>query len=452
MKRHSVIARLGADDRVAVSPAVIDSVVTEINFVDSYHRLEYGLGHALEQLHALALKPSEVGVDLAILAALVYAADTRIVRASDAQDGWTREIDLYVPVSNPGLWQNQAARLQDMLRFLTGDRWRFSFRERIRRHRTFVQPPAELRLEQFTHLCLFSGGLDSFIGAIDLLVAKKKPLLISHYWDSETSAAQQYCLGLLEKKFDGNAPKIMRVRTGFTYGDFDDSTAERTQRGRSFLFFALAALPASAFTESVPIVVPENGLIALNVPLDTLRVGALSTRTTHPYYIASWTALLRELGIKSELTNPYRHRTKGEMASRCGDVKFLKKTAANTMSCSSPAKARWNKTAPMHCGFCVPCLIRRAALIAAFGKDDTEYTIEDLAADELNSAKARGEHVRAFQVAIARLEEPSMARFLIHKPGPLPGDANELTKYARVYRRGMAEVGKLLDGVTTRPL
>lgn len=30
------------------------------------------------------------------------------------------------------------------------------------------------------------------------------------------------------------------------------------------------------------LLVPENGLIALNVPLDETRVGSFSTRTTHP--------------------------------------------------------------------------------------------------------------------------------------------------------------------------
>ena len=38
--------------------------------------------------------------------------------------------------------------------------------------------------------------------------------------------------------------------------------------------------------------VPKNGLIALNVPLDQLRLGALSTRTTHPFYIARWNELV----------------------------------------------------------------------------------------------------------------------------------------------------------------
>ena len=47
---------------------------------------------------------------------------------------------------------------------------------------------------------------------------------------------------------------------------------ESTTRGRSFLFFALAALAASGLGGQPVIYVPENGLISLNVPLDPLRV------------------------------------------------------------------------------------------------------------------------------------------------------------------------------------
>jgi hypothetical protein len=58
------------------------------------------------------LNPSEVAVDLAILAAMVNAGDTRISRDLNAQDGWTREIDLYVPVSDVTLWDREQAALE----------------------------------------------------------------------------------------------------------------------------------------------------------------------------------------------------------------------------------------------------------------------------------------------------------------------------------------------------
>jgi hypothetical protein len=107
----------------------------------------------------------------------------------------------------------------------------------------------------------------------------------------------------------------------------------------------------------------------------------------------------------------------------------------------------------MHCGHCVPCLIRRAALHAGFGSDSTEYYLKKLDAQILNSKKAEGEHVRAFQRAIARLKaKPNSARFVIHQPGPLSDYPNDWQKYEAVYVNGMKEVEKLLAGVVTKPL
>ena len=120
--------------------------------------------------------------------------------------------------------------------------------------------------------------------------------------------------------------------------------------------------------------VPENGLIALNVPLDRLRLGALSTRTTHPFYIARWNEMLAALGIAGRIENPYWDKTKGEMVAGCVNPSLLAKLAPSSLSCSSPSKGRWTKQPQGHCGFCLPCLIRRASLLAE--RPDRVYACE----------------------------------------------------------------------------
>jgi len=110
-------------------------------------------------------------------------------------------------------------------------------------------------------------------------------------------------------------------------------------------------------------------LIALNVPLDPLRLGSNSTRTTHPYYMARWNELLAELGIDGRVENPYWDKTKGEMASACTNKALLLKLAPHSLSCAHPANARWQGRQGRgieHCGYCLPCLIRRAALDSAW--------------------------------------------------------------------------------------
>lgn len=197
---------------------------------------------------------------------------------------------------------------------------------------------------------------------------------------------------------------------------------------------------------------PENGLIALNVPLDPLRLGALSTRTTHPFYMARWSELLAKLDIDGRVENPYWN--KGEMVAQCANPGLLRKLAANSLSCSSPTKGRWQGHGIQHCGYCLPCLIRRAALLFGFGigADTTIYTIPDLVKNILDTHQSEGQQVRSFQFSIERLQrEPTLAKLFIHKSGPLNDDLAKWEELAEVYRRGLNEVATLLANVTTCP-
>jgi hypothetical protein len=170
--------------------------------------------------------------------------------------------------------------------------------------------------------------------------------------------------------------------------------------------------------------------------------------------MARWNDLLGALGIDGEVRNPYWDRTKGEMAAACYEPALLKRLAADSLSCSSPTKGRWQGLGIEHCGYCLPCLIRRASLMAAWGagNDATTYTVQDLHAQPLDTRESQGKQVRSFQYAIERLRSrPQLANLLIHKPGSLADEAAHLDELADVYRRGLGEVARLIDRVETRP-
>lgn len=190
-------------------------------------------------------------------------------------------------------------------------------------------------------------------------------------------------------------------------------------------------------------------MIALNVPLDKLRVGSHSTRTTHPFYLEKWNKVLNMLGFNITVENIYWDKTKGEMADECKNKEFLSKVIKKSISCSSPAKAKWKKLPPQHCGYCVPCLIRRAAMQKAFGlgKDGTDYTQESTNAILKEHVNATGSQLRSFQLAINRIKkQPNISKTLIHKPGPLKSDAEYLDRLAGVYLRGLLEVDDFING------
>jgi hypothetical protein len=449
MTRHLIQGHYGAADRANLAAAGGDEKSTRFDLVAYDKVLDFGMGAALTDLKSKNVFPSEIALDLVVIAAQVYAADTRISRATESEDSWTREIRVVVPVSDVARWNTAALILQRMLNFLTGDRWTIQFRARPARFAQIVPQP-DLIVPSFTGVSLFSGGLDSLIGAIDQLEAKRVPLLVSHAAEPAVSKAQDDCFEELRKLYPKLPFKRLRTWMSFPKDLVRKVGPEDSTRGRSFLFFALGVFAGSGLRRSFVLDAPENGLIALNVPLDTLRLGALSTRTTHPFYIARWNDLLRVLGIQGQIKNPYWNKTKGEMVRGSANPVLLKQLVPVTLSCASPTKGRWQGHGTQHCGYCLPCLIRRASLASI--TDPTIYTVPNLRAQAWDPRAATGEQIRSFQYAVAKLKaRPGIEKLLIHKPGPLTDNPADLKELAGVYKRGLEEVGSLLSGVRTHP-
>ncbi|MEK6409627.1 MAG: Qat anti-phage system QueC-like protein QatC [Acidobacteriota bacterium] len=455
MRRHVIIGRFGPGDRASV-PKANGETATRLEFVVSKRRLEHGISNALDDLAKLGVFPSDIGLDLLVLAAHVHAADTRISRDTESQDSWTREIRLVVPVSDPESWITSTPLVQRLLNFLTGDRWTIGFRTRPAGFKSAVRERPPLLIKPpFNSLALFSGGLDSLIGAIDLLEEGFTPLFISHAGEGATSDSQKTLFAALKKYYSRQSFERLRIWMNFPNALVRSVGSEKTTRGRSFLFFAAGVFAGTGLDGVFTLRVPENGLIALNVPLDPLRLGALSTRTTHPFYISRWNDLLTALGIPGRIENPYWDKTKGEMVTNCRDRTLLSRLIPSSLSCSSPNKGRWLGRGIEHCGFCLPCLIRRAAIRKGLSgmSDPTSYTLMDLKANVLDTRQAAGQQVRSLQFTIQRLRQrPELATLFIHKSGPLSDESpTRRIALAEVYRRGLDELAVLLTGVQATP-
>lgn len=316
-------------------------------------------------------RPQPVAVDLLIIAAAVYAIDKLCLRA-DATDSWTREIALTVPVSDPRIWRQVKPVFERCLSFLTGDIWGLTFtareydpirpqRPRRRRRGQLLVPPRGQAVS------LFSGGLDSLVGVIDWLEenAGQSLLLVGHH-ESDMAGPytdQKNLLQPLRQQYPGRLHPLL-TRVG--HSDESSDETEITLRGRSLVFVALGIVASSSLGPNVPLLVPENGTIALNVPLTPSRRGSCSTRTAHPSYVAMLSGVLTGVGLTNAISNPLRFKTKGEVLQLCQNQEILDATARSAVSCAKRGhKVHWTRRNATSCGRCMPCIYRRAAMHAA---------------------------------------------------------------------------------------
>lgn len=398
------------------------------------------------ELDRLGLSPTQLAIDFYRMASAVYSADAR-VRRINTFDRWTRDLVLHLPVSDLSVWDRVQVPLVKLLQFLTGDRWELVLRpdapSRPPAPRVRAAPPTA---PAFRAVSLLSGGLDSFVGALDSVARSQGNLFVSHNSPGHArfaSPAQDAVFREVQRVATGPVDHLKMTVNPPPHADV--ASAENTQRSRSIIFIALGVLVASSYPAGMPLVVAENGFISLNVPLTFGRLGSLSTRTTHPHTLALVRETLAGLGIAVVLESPYRFMTKGQMLTGTSLPASLAASIHATNSCArsndrNPSAARRQA----HCGYCVPCIIRRAAMKHA-GLDDSSRYRYDVIADRatLLGTTARGKDLRAFEMALVRAEERATVTDVL-RAGPLDCSDAEISQYVQVYREGLNEVSMLL--------
>lgn len=377
-------------------------------------------------------------LDMFFISLAVYYCDLKESRSAQP-DCWTRSFSIYMPVLEYEKWQSLKGILEEALRFLTGDLWKFNFRKR---KYCEYELKANAGIEKYKKnkiqseiFCLLSGGLDSFIGASDLLCSGKKPIFVGNYNGGKgVSVYQSKVIKLLNERYNYDGSNFYQF-----YAAPHDSR-ENSTRSRSFMFFSHAILLASTMHDDVRLIVPENGVISLNIPLTVHRAGSLSTRTTHPYWMSMLQSMLNALGINVTINNPYQFLTKGEMIINSKDKDFVIANISQTMSCSHPDLGRYKKeSSPSHCGICLPCTIRRAAILRAGIEDDSKFR------DKKYSTPEGKINLTSYRYGIYlyrhRLSDHT---FKVMNSGNL---YDHIDDYVGVYERGMEELASFLSTI-----
>lgn len=294
----------------------------------------------------------------------IFAADRAAPRLPGL--GWNRSIELHVPVRDPKHWNAFNAAFEDVFSSLTYDRLSLNFHPA----NDFADPPRQRQaaFPESDCIALLSGGLDSFVGALELHDRGSKPLFLAASGSGATNGSQAAVFSVIEA-LDPTREllKLVCQRRGVFPGD------EQSQRSRSFLYASTAALVAVA-TGVREVYVNENGVMAVHLPLTAARLGSFSTRTATPRVLAQMARLASDaLGREVEIKNLLVGLTKSEVVERAKELGHAD-TVKQTVSCWSISHKG------THCGYCSPCLMRRVACLQ-HQVDDVRYDLDVLGDD-----------------------------------------------------------------------
>jgi len=303
--------------------------------------------------------------DLLEIAGYVFAADRKCPRGSSENvemHSWSREIEVNIKVRDLGFWQdeNVKQKLNETLSFMTGDySWIFKFKlhngedeVELFGDETFVMESSEN-----TRVVLFSGGLDSLSGVIELLQTTNEQLcLVSHQSGNPSVALTQ------NKLFDEINSLYPNRCLHYKYecGLYGQQRADETQRTRSFVFNAIAYSLATTYGLNGNMLF-ENGTTSINLAETEDMKNSRASRTTHPKTLGLLTELFTMICEKDyNVENGFYDKTKADVVKVLKDYKKLKLLDI-AVSCSATRNHRNNAK---HCGVCSQCIDRRFAVYA----------------------------------------------------------------------------------------
>lgn len=394
--------------------------------------------------------------DLLIIALSIFAIDKRIPRKV-FNDSWTRDIEVSIPVLEIDKWNEVKIDLENTLGFLSGDIWKIDFRKTEEKFRgNKVSQYNIIKDNNFDCVSLFSGGLDSFSGAVKLLEEGNKVCFVGFKEYGHLEKRQKEIFNILNANYDDLNKEVM-LFNGTPYAPLINNNkntvytegVESTSRSRSFLFIAGALAVSASIGRDIPVYIPENGFIGLNVALTMSRKGTCSTRTTHPYFLTELNKILCKLGINNKVENFYAFKTKGEIVEELEEKVAFKQGAKLTISCSHPCLSRYDKLPPpLNCGYCYPCLIRRASMYKIKNYDEdynVNYSISKVFIDKFNKIEGRSSDLKALLLSLNRylaLDGIEDVKRLVIKTGNL--NVEEVEKLAEVYTKSMEELKEMI--------
>ena len=381
------------------------------DFANGANRLDVGRGYWLDGA-AVSRTVFEAlparSADLLEVALAAYTADRLSTRVYNNEASGQRSFQIRIGVREPDIWNDETVsdNLRQLLNWVSGDDWSFEF---IKRKSDFTLAESErylfgVPLQEPVSVSLFSGGLDSLAGLAQHALHRPAGtcVLVSGITNNRPLGAQkkqiQRIKAVLKHRPANHGPRIRHVAVRFGINNPSQKPEEKSQRTRSVVFLALGT--ATAFqADADTLWVYENGLGALNLPLNESQLGVDNYRGVHPRSLRMASELFENvLGRKIQIENPCSFVTKAEMCQHLKSA-HLVEAVADTVSCDSyPIRV----VGQSQCGFCTSCILRRMSIHAAdLGRYDTAaaYRLDVLSKEPtLNQKQIYGLATTAYQV------------------------------------------------------
>ncbi len=341
--------------------------------------------------------------ELALLAGIIAFAD-RTFRRKLSQ-GWSRRIEIIIPVGDPEFWNKTKSALHEALEFLTGDCWEIQFASRRAQLDQMKQDILSLGSGRFV-VVPYSNGLDSYAQSQLLklqpeispirITAKNRSITGSPDWITES---------------DGTRHRRISIPVKF----ITDPHPEPSYRTRSFVFCVFTGI-AAHLSRAEAIFIPENGQGALGPSL--VPFGSESPqRGSHPGFTRRMIRFFNTIWDEPiKIEHPQIWFTKGEVLKRLKNEQLLGHWET-TRSCPRDQRNVNLNRKSVQCGVCSGCILRRmSAFAAGLEEADDTYLWGDLSADSLQSSmhQSAGRKTTANDSDIARHAVIAMAE-LAHK-------------------------------------
>jgi len=324
-------------------------------------RISDAFGTYLDPIHA----------DLLDIVLAVYTADRKSLRTYDGSGTGQRHIQVRIGVRQPTLWERPEVKqkLSDLLFWVSEDAWALDLTSHAS---VTVLSDASRYLfssapERSATVSLFSGGLDSLAGlaweiAKDpartfFLVSGSTNERLEHQQIVQVQEMRKICWEIKGRP----QPELRHVRVPFGINKLGWEREEATQRTRALVYLTLGAAVASQASVDT-LWVYENGVGALNLPLNESQLGVDNYRGVHPVTLVLFEELLelvakRPIGIRE----PFLFRTKAQVCAALADARLVN-VIKETVSCDGfPQRV----SGQPQCGVCTSCILRRQSLLAA---------------------------------------------------------------------------------------